>query len=110
MKPTPDQIRRGLAASYALRDQGDPAAGLKPVSFTASPSAHVEAILEAVLGEEPQLVPQIVRAWRRSLGGFMVPELCLMSDGTFMRSSDGLDWTPAASLTPLEDELVRRDA
>lgn len=39
----------GLAASYALRDQGDPARGIKPISFTGNPPAHVEVILEAGL-------------------------------------------------------------
>lgn len=54
MKPTPEQLARALAASYSLRDKGDPSKNLKPVSFTASPSAHVDAIAEAVLQDAPE--------------------------------------------------------
>lgn len=41
-----DQIAAGLAASYRLRDVGDPTASpiLRPTTFTASPSLHVEVI------------------------------------------------------------------
>jgi hypothetical protein len=236
LKPTPDQIKRGLAASYALRDRGDEKKGLKPTSFTGNPSAHVEAIgaamldfqrrvsawmlecfgpkisadrlergdrlLEEVLellqsggydrgrvqalvdyvwarpvGEPGQevggvrvtlsaycqahgidenaeaerelarilqpevvekirakqaakareipfsplpspapdqaaIVPQVVRVWGRSFGGFMVPDICEMSDGTFLRpSEDGTTWTPTSDRPnrtetgPLEDSL-----
>jgi hypothetical protein len=54
MKPTDAQLARGLAASYALRDTGDPAKQLKPISFTGNPSAHVAAIAEAVLADVPE--------------------------------------------------------
>lgn len=47
MTPTPAQIAAGLAASYALRDTGIPAEGIKPQTFTAAPSLHVRVILEA---------------------------------------------------------------
>lgn len=54
MKPTPAQLARALAASYALRDKGNPAAGVKPTSFTADAEAHVRVIAEAVLADVPE--------------------------------------------------------
>lgn len=62
MTPTPAQLAAGLAASYALRDRGDPAAGTKPVSFTGDPRAHVLAIATAILADLPEPHP-------RRLGG-----------------------------------------
>lgn len=59
MKPTPEQLARGLVASYALRDHGDQARGLKPISFTGDPSGHVRVIAEAVLKDVPEPSPGI---------------------------------------------------
>lgn len=53
MNLNPDQVRRALAASYALRDKGDPAKGLKPVSYTGNAEAHVRVIGEAILQDVP---------------------------------------------------------
>lgn len=64
MKPTPEQLARGLAASYALRDHGDAAAGVKPISFTGNPSAHVLAIATAVLADVPEPKPRRARRGR----------------------------------------------
>lgn len=58
MKPTDAQIERGLSASYALRDSGDSAKNVKPISFTADPRAHVKVIGEAMLPdfEDPAVI------------------------------------------------------
>lgn len=62
MKPTPAQVVAGLKASYALRDSGDPARGLKPISFTGNPTAHVEVIGEAMLATVKARLPAGVLA------------------------------------------------
>lgn len=53
MKPTADQLARGLAAAFDLKDNG-PGNGKFPVSFTKNPHIYVERIAQAVLEDVPE--------------------------------------------------------
>lgn len=94
MKPTPEQLARGLAASYALRDKGDPSKNLKPISFTGNPTAHVQVIGEAILTEEQPTLREHL-------------QLKCSDWGTYWRASDshGVALTIEQALELLGDAL-----